>query len=226
MRTHTLGRLTLTLPTLDDLPPAVPLTTDKDTHLDFHYTGSAPRTLHLDGARLISGRITGLATHHTQLHNTRLDGVEFTDCDLGSLHWTDSTLTHTVFRDCTLTGARLDRLTLDNVLFENCALDYATLHHLRATGPLALVKCDLTEAAVHHCDFTNAHLEACGLHHTTFTAGTYHHTDLRGNDLSTLRGAMALKAAIIDRPQHPELTHALTTELNPTFPDTLDDYER
>ncbi|WP_059007469.1 pentapeptide repeat-containing protein [Streptomyces specialis] len=222
MHSRTLGRLTLTLPTLDALSHVTSFD-NGGAFLDFHYTSADPVELSLTGTHFVTGRITGLSARRSRFDNIRLDSVEFTGCDLTSLRWTDSRLTRTVFRDCKLTGAVLERLTLDNVLFEGCTLTYAVLAHLRATGPLALVRCDLTEAAFTRCDLSGAHLEACGLRHTTFTAGTYHRTDLRGNNLSALRGAGALKQVIIDRPQHADLTHALTTELDIAFPDTLDD---
>ncbi|MGK5534121.1 pentapeptide repeat-containing protein [Streptomyces sp. URMC 129] len=230
MHSRTFGHITLTLPALDDpdlyLSSVTSLEGGRGTVQDFQYADASLRELDLADTRLITGRITGLSAQRVRLDCTRLDSIEFSGCDFRSLHWSDSKLSRTVFRDCKLMGATLDQLALDNVLFTGCRLDYATFHQIRAAGPVALVKCTLTEAAFDHCDLSGAHIEACTLHLTEFTAGTYRHTDLRGNDLSTLRGVPALKQILIDRPQQTELAHALTTELGITFGDTLNDPEQ
>ncbi|WP_059006024.1 pentapeptide repeat-containing protein [Streptomyces specialis] len=229
MDSRTLGRITVSLPALDDpdlyLSNVASLEGGRGTVQDFRYADASLRELDLTQAHLVTGRISGLSAQRVRLDGLRVDSVEFDGCDLGSLHWSGSKLSRIVFRNCRLMGAALEQLTLDNVLFEGCRLDYATFDQVRASGPLAFVKCTLTEAAFHRCDLSGSHFEGCGLHLTEFDAGTYRDTDLRGNDLSALRGIPALKEVIIDRPQQAELAHALTAELGIVFADTLDDPE-
>jgi hypothetical protein len=46
---------------------------------------------------------------------------------------------------------------------------------------------------------------------------TFRHFDLRGNDLSTLRGAANLSGAVITREQRQQLAEALVAELDLTY---------
>ncbi|MFE6052656.1 multiple cyclophane-containing RiPP AmcA [Kitasatospora sp. NPDC056446] len=143
--------------------------------------------------------------------------------DLGSMQWSDSKLSRVVFRDCKLMGATLTGLTLDNVLFEGCKLDFAAFTRIRASGPTVFSKCTLTEATFAGCDLNRAVLDDCTLRRTEFEHGSYRELDLRGNDLSELRGAGNLAKVIIDRGQEAELARALVTELEAVFGDDLDD---
>lgn len=120
-------------------------------------------------------------------------------------------------------GATITGTALDNVLFDNCKLDYSAFEQVRATGPVALTKCVLTEASFAGCDLTGSVLDTCTLRLTEFGRGKYQGLDLRSNDLTTLRGVAHLAKVVIDRAQQAELAEALIAELDVTFADTLDD---
>ncbi|WP_051969541.1 pentapeptide repeat-containing protein [Kitasatospora azatica] len=227
MDTRRVGRTSITLPEVSGpgiyLTNVASLENPRGTVQDFRYADADLRELDLLRTHLITGRITGLRADRVQLADLRVDSVEFDSCDLGSTQWSDSKLSRVVFRNCRLMGADLARLTLDNVLFEGCKLDYATWEGIRATGPVAFSKSVLTEATFTGCDLSRAVFDACTLRLTEFGRGTYKELDLRGNDLSTVRGVTTLKKIIIDRSQQPELAEALVAELDVTFGDTLDD---
>ncbi|MEU6972761.1 pentapeptide repeat-containing protein [Kitasatospora aureofaciens] len=118
-------------------------------------------------------------------------------------------------------GATLSGLVLDNVLFENCRFDYATFAGVRTAGPVAFAGCGFTEAVFGTCDLGKAAFEACALRHTEFGPGRYQGLDLRGNDLTELRGVAGLAKVVIDRGQLAELAVALMGELEVTFRDEL-----
>ncbi|MFP8903863.1 pentapeptide repeat-containing protein, partial [Streptomyces atacamensis] len=113
-----------------------------------------------------------------------------------------------------LLGAALDGLVLDDVLFENCKLDYTTFTKVRSTGPVAFAGCILTEATFTDCDLSNVVLSDCTLRLTEFGPGRYRGADLRGNDLTTLRGVAHLAKVRIDLGQQHDLTQALVSELD------------
>ncbi|MEU6743617.1 pentapeptide repeat-containing protein [Streptosporangium sandarakinum] len=73
--------------------------------------------------------------------------------------------------------------------------------------------CSLHEARFDGCDLSDAAFEECDLRLTEFDGGTYRGCDLRGNDLSGLRGVGALKKVIVDRSQLPGLAQALAADL-------------
>lgn len=227
MDSRTFGRVTLTLPGLDEpglyLSNVQSLEGGRGILQDFHYADADLRALELTDAQLVSGKITGLRAARVHLEQLRLSAVEFDNCDLGSATWLDSKLSRVVFRNCKLMGATLSDLTLDDVLFENCRLDYTTLEALRATGPVVFSRCVLAEASITGCALTGAVLDACTLRLTEFGKGRYKDLDLRGNDLSAITGAARLSKVIIDRAQQIELAQALLAELDVTYGEDLDD---
>ncbi|MFE2941791.1 pentapeptide repeat-containing protein [Streptomyces sp. NPDC059255] len=190
---------------------------------DFHYTDADLRDLNLADTHLLNGRITGLKVQRTRLEKLRVDSVEFLGCDLASLRWTDSKVSRAVFRDCKLMGAALEDATLDNVLFENCKLDYSTFTRIRAAAPVIFSKCSLRETTFSAADLGAALIDDCNLRLTEFEGGKYRGLDLRGNDLSQLRGLSSLKQIVIDQAQTLQLAEALTSELDVTFGEDRDD---
>lgn len=226
MDSITLGRVTVTLPRLDEpglyLSNVSSLDSARGIVQDFQYGDVDLRDLdHIDTS-FITGRVSGLRADRVQLDKVRVDSVDFDTCDLAAARISDSKLTRTAFRNCKIMGANLTGLTLDNVFFENCRLDYASFEQVRAIGPVAFSKCVLSEASFTGCDLGGAVLDACTLRLTEFGRGKYQGLDLRGNDLTALRGVANLGKVIIDRAQQAELAEALTAELDVTFADTLD----
>ncbi|SOB81658.1 pentapeptide repeat-containing protein [Streptomyces sp. 1331.2] len=223
----TFGRVTVTLPRLDEpglyLSNVTSLDSARGIVQDFQYGDTELRDLDLTDTSLITGRVSGLRADRVQFDKVRLDSVEFDTCDLATARISDSKLSRAVFRNCKIMGANLTGLTLDNVLFENCKLDYAGFEQVRATGPVAFSKCVLTEASFTGCDLGGTVLDACALRLAEFGRGKYQGLDLRGNDLTSLRGVANLARVIIDRAQQAELAEALIAELDVTFGDTLDE---
>lgn len=225
MGTRTIRRTSVTLPSLDEpglyLSHVSSLESGRGRVAQFHYGDADLRDLELVDTHLIDGRVTRLRTQRARLDKLRVDSVEFTGCDLGSLHWSDSKVTRAVFRDCKLMGATLEDVSLDNVLFENCKLDYSTLTRVRAAGPVIFSQCSLRETTFTAADLSAAMFNDCDLRLAEFASGKYRGLDLRGNDLSQLRGVAVLKQVTIDRAQTLQLAEALAAELDLTYGDDV-----
>ncbi|MFJ8162347.1 pentapeptide repeat-containing protein [Streptomyces sp. NPDC096136] len=223
MSTRTFGHATITLPELDDLGLSLSrvdtLDSPRGTVRDFTYGQADLRSLDLSDARLITGRIAGLHAKRAEFEAVDLHRVEITGSDLGTARWTESKLTRVHIRDCRLMGAALDGLVLDDVLFENCRFDYATFEKVRATGPVAFTGCAFTEATFTDCDLTDAVFSECTLRLTEFGAGRYRDLDLRGNDLSRIRGVANLSKILINPAQQADLAEALVADLDITLAD-------
>lgn len=220
MSTRTFGTATITLPDLDE--PGLYLTgidtldNPRCAVQDFAFGDADLRSLDLSDTRLVTGRIHGVRAQHVGFENLNLHGVEITGSELHAVRWKESKLTRVVIRDTKLLGAALNGLVLDHVLFENCRLDYATFAKVRATGPVAFAGCVLTEATFTDCDLSDVVFSECGLRLTAFGPGRYRDTDLRGNDLSTVRGITHLTRVRIGPGQQHDLIQALVTELGIT----------
>lgn len=227
MDTRTIRRTSLTLPALNEpgryLSHVTSLEAGRGRLVEFHYADADLRDLDLADTHLLDGRITELRARRTRLERIRVDSVEFSGCDLASLQWTDSKVSRVVFRDCKLMGATLEDVTLDNVLFENCKLDYSTFTRVGTAGPVIFSRCSLRETTFSAADLGAALIDDCDLRLTEFHGGKYRGLDLRGNDLSQLRGLASLKQIVIDRAQTLQLAEALTAELDITLGEALDD---
>jgi uncharacterized protein YjbI with pentapeptide repeats len=216
--TRTIGRVTITLPGLNEpglyLSAVDTLDSPRGIVQDFAYENVDLRALDLADTQLVTGRITDVRTKRTVFADLNLHGVEITGSDFGTALWSESKLTRVALRDCKLMGAALNGLVLDDVLFTGCKFDYATFEKIRATGPVAFVDCTFTEATLTNCDLSDAVFSDCGLRMTEFGTGRYRDTDLRGNDLSTIRGAAHLSKARINHGQQAQLAEALVHELD------------
>ncbi|MFI2262856.1 pentapeptide repeat-containing protein [Streptomyces tubercidicus] len=225
MDTRRIRRTSVTLPALTEpglyLSNVTSLEGGRGRVAEFHYADAELRDLDLAESHLMHGRVTGLKTQRTRFDKLRVDSVEFSGCDLSSLRWTDSKVSRAVFRDCKLMGAVLEDVTLDNVLFENCKLDYSTFTRLRAAGSVIFSKCSLRETTFVAADLSAALIDDCDLRLTEFDGGKYIGLDLRGNDLSQLRGLSSLKKTVIDQAQTLQLAEALAAELDVTYGENL-----
>ncbi|WP_326644601.1 pentapeptide repeat-containing protein [Streptosporangium sp. NBC_01755] len=219
MDTRTVRQTSVTLPNLDDtdLDEVDSLEGEHGKLRDFRYLDAHLREPPLSGTQLMDGRVTGLTTQRARLDELRLNSVEFSDCDLSGLRWEDSKLSRVTFTNCKMLGAEWENVTLDDVVFERCKLDYATVTHLRAVGRVIFTGCSLREARFVGSDLSDVAFDECDLHLTEFDGGTYRGCDLRGNDLSGLRGVSALRKIIVDQPQLQGLAQALAAELEVSF---------
>jgi uncharacterized protein YjbI with pentapeptide repeats len=217
MAARTFGRLTVATPDLDEpglyLANVESLDNPRGIVQDFAYGDVELRALDLADVRLVTGRIRGLRTARGAFDAVNPHEVEITGSELGGVRWSESKLTRVHVRDCRLLGAALDGLALDDVLFERCRFDYATFNRVRATGPVVFRECVLTEAEFTDCDLSGVVFSACKLGLTAFGAGRYRDTDLRGNDLSAVRGVAHLAQVRIGPAQVGDLAEALVGEL-------------
>lgn len=224
METLTIRDTHVSLPDVDESDLRAVSSLESDGPLEyFAYRDHELRLVEVLGARLHDGQVERIHTERTRIVDSRLSGVEFTDCDLNSFAVTDVKLARVRFTNCRLLGATLSEVTLEDVVFERCRLDYATFNHVVAKGPVAFVGCSLTEAEFNGSDLGKAVFSENRLAQTQFGPGTYRGTDLRENDLSAISGVINLRRALLDRHQLSDLTSALAGDLDLTFDDEFDD---
>ncbi|GAA4199645.1 hypothetical protein GCM10022252_51720 [Streptosporangium oxazolinicum] len=220
MDTRTVRETSVTLPDLDDadLDEVDSLEGEHGKLRDFRYADARLRELSLSGTQLMDGRVIGLTTQRARLDDLRLHSVEFSDCDLSDLHWEDSKLSRVTFTNCKMLGTVWEGITLDDVVFEGCKLDLAAFTRVRATGSVIFSSCSLRDARFSAADLSSGvAIDDCDLTLAEFDDGKYRDLDLRGNDLSGIRGVSALKHIIIDRPQLQGLAEAFAAEMEITI---------
>ena len=185
----------------------------------FAFGGASLRELDLRDVTWRQGVLRELRTERTSMTALDARSVEFTGCELGSLRWTRGKLTRARFDGCKLLGARFADLTSSSVVFTDGKLDYAVFDRVRASGPVVFVRCSLREAVFTGCNLAGCLFDECDLSAAEFGPGHYRGCDLRGNDLSAIRGAHHLKNIVLDRVQVLQLAEALVADLGVTFPD-------
>jgi uncharacterized protein YjbI with pentapeptide repeats len=109
--------------------------------------------------------------------NRRVVGVEFLRAELQTVRLTGADLAESTFRDVRFVGCRLDlaaaRLSkFERVVFSDCRLEEFDLYGSQLQDVL---------------------FERCALREATFTGVTSKRVELRGCDLTALRGAEALR---------------------------------
>lgn len=183
----------------------------------FRYTGGRPRALKLDRISLLDGVVDDLAVSGAVLSAVRVDSVTFDNCDLSSLSWTKGRIARTRFAASRLLGARFDDTAMEHLVFEDCRLDYASFTGLKVGGPVVFRGCSLREARFSGGSLGKVLFDGCDLESTEFEPGGYAGCDLRGNDLSSVRGVANLRRVVIDPPQGMELAAALLADLEVSF---------
>jgi uncharacterized protein YjbI with pentapeptide repeats len=185
----------------------------------FELAGTRMRALDVTDMHLVDGRVRAVRAEAAVVKRLTAQSVEFANCELGNLRWTGGKLSRTRFDGCKLLAARFENVTLDHVVFSDCKLDYAVLSQVRATGPVLFVRCSLREAEFRGCDLARSLFDDCDLGLADFGPGGYRGCDLRGNDLSAIRGVHHLRRVVIDRAQLLQLAEALAADLEVSFGD-------
>jgi uncharacterized protein YjbI with pentapeptide repeats len=185
----------------------------------FELAETRVRVLDVKDVQLADGRVRAVRAEAAGVQGLTARSVEFTSCELGNVRWTGGKLSRTRFDGCKLLAARFENVTLDHVVFSDCKLDYALLSQVRATGPVLFIRCSLREAEFRGCDLGRSVFDDCDLGLADFGPGAYRGCDLRGNDLSGIRGVRHLSRVVIDRAQVLQLAEALAADLEVSFGD-------
>jgi uncharacterized protein YjbI with pentapeptide repeats len=188
----------------------------------FNYRGHAIRHLSVTDRTLSNGRVSKVEAQRATISRLNAQSVEFDQCVLSSADWDECVLSRVVFRNCKILGAAFTNNKWSNLVFEDCKIEYTTFNSVRAGAPVVFVNSTLSDVTFEGCDLPNGHMSGCALRGVEFVGGGYHRFDLRGNDLSTIRGASNLDGVVISRAQRQELAEALVSELNLHYVDNGD----
>ena len=155
-----------------------------------------------DGPDPLEGpaQLGGMEIRESVVEGLRLTDVEVRDCDLSGLVADGASLTRVRFVGCRLTGLVLSAARLNDVSFEDCHADLinfrmARLQRIRLAGTRCR-QADLLDAQV-----ADLSTEGADLHGATFEQARISVADLRGADLEDIRGASALRGAVISAEQ-------------------------
>jgi uncharacterized protein YjbI with pentapeptide repeats len=214
VKTTRYGLVEVVEPDLDDELRQVSELGQRGPLADFAYADRSLRQLDLTDRRLARGRVVRVEIQRAEFTEVVFDSISFDRCAVLAGRWQDCTLTRVEFRDCKMIGAMVSQQKWANVVFRACVIEYSTLDAVRASGPVVFVDCRLREVTFSDCRLPRGHMRGCELDAVEFVGGDYRDFDLRGNDLSTLRGAASLGGAVITPAQRQELAEALVAEID------------
>jgi uncharacterized protein YjbI with pentapeptide repeats len=180
---------------------------------DFRLAPAEVLSLELSGQRLVTGSVSGLRTRNAKLDDLGMDSVDFAGCELSRATFTGGKWSRVRFTDCKILSGQFRDLTFENVVFDHCKLDLAVFQAVTAKGPVIFGNCSLEETWFTGCDLSHVAFDECRMVATSFQRSTCKGTDLRGNDLSRIRGIPSLAKAVIDPAQVVQLGHALVIDL-------------
>jgi uncharacterized protein YjbI with pentapeptide repeats len=203
------------LPSVDDVPlDAVDSLDGAPVVLsEFHFADGGPRSLELVDRRLDTGLISGLRVEYAVFDAMRVEAVDFARCDLSQAVFRGGRWTRVRFTDCKILSGRFDGAVLENVVFDRCKLDYTVFRDITAKGPVVFRDCSLEEAWFSGSNLAKAAFDECRMRLTSFERSSCQGMDLRGNELSEIRGITTLAGAVVDPVQTIQLGRALVGDI-------------
>lgn len=206
-------------------PPLAPRPPDVPPRLEV--VGQA-ETLSLRGSEFDEILIQGADLSSQVAHDLRLERVRLQDVDLTGIAargWTlrDALVAGGAWSNAEATGADIARVeatgvratganfadaAIADVVFESCRLDLA-LFRFAVLNRVIFRDCRLDEADFYGSKLTSVAFEQCSLVRVSFEAGTFSRCEIRGCDLTELRGAEQLAGVRMRLPEVMQIAGAL-----------------
>jgi uncharacterized protein YjbI with pentapeptide repeats len=199
--------------TLTDLTDGIELA---EVDVTGDVAGVAAADVEISAARISAMRFTGADLDRIRMVDTVID-----DCDLSGVLLTESSLTRVAWRGCRLSGIVFARATLRDVHFVECKLDDASLRMATAER-IQFDGCNLRRADLHGARLAGARFFDCDLAGTEFSKASLTGARLHGSTLDGVKGATALRGAVIDSAQVVPLGAALLAALGIVLDDERD----
>ena len=197
-------------------PPLARHRPDVPEHLDFARVDDGP----LSGRRLEEVALEGCALSARDAHDLRFDSVRLHETDLSGLaargftirdgvvtngSWSniqavEGTLMRLEATGVRATGANFSEATLSDVLFSNCRLDLA-LFRFAKLDRVVFEGCRIEDADFYGATLTSVVVEHCFLTNADFDRATFSRCEIRGGDLSGLKGIASLRGVRMGLPE-------------------------
>lgn len=141
-------------------------------------------------------RLTGLRLTGWRLDRLRMIDVLVEDCELSAVTLPAAHLTRVEFRRCRLSGLSAPNLKARHVRFTDCRAD-GTSFRMSSWDLAELSSVDLRDADFHAATLAGVRLLDCDLTRADISKATLAGTALHGSTVEGLRGADALRGAVI-----------------------------
>src|SRR5579871_3358502 len=160
------------------------------------------------GSRLNAVRLTGAV-----FDECRFVDVVFEDCELSGATVDNATWVRVLFRRCRMSGVVATALRAEDVRFADCKVDGANFRG-STLERCAFEDCDLAGADFYGATIAPGALRRCRLSAVELSKARCDGLDLRGSILDGIKGASALRSAVITSDQMVPLGLALLATLD------------
>ncbi|HUR77363.1 MAG TPA: pentapeptide repeat-containing protein [Acidimicrobiales bacterium] len=172
------------------------------------YVGQSAQRFEMSHVEVRGGRWSGVT-----FEGLRAFELRFAGCDLaGVVLEGEVVLRNVAFAQCRLSGAVFAGAQLHNVAFEDCSLDDVNLRMVSAQK-VSFSGCNLVAADFQAAALEDVRMHRCDLRGADFGKARMRAVDLRGSELSDLRGADSLSGATVDSAQVIALARGLAQAL-------------
>ena len=168
-------------------------------------TGEVAGDRQAEYVEVASSRLAGLRLTGWRIDHLRMVDVLIEDCELSAVTLPAAHLTRVEFRRCRLSGLSAPNLKARHVRFTDCRAD-GTSFRMSSWDVAELSSVDLRDADFHASTLAGVRLVDCDLARADVSKATMDGTALHGSTLEGLRGADALRGAVIASDQVVSLT--------------------
>ncbi|MGC7096743.1 pentapeptide repeat-containing protein [Amycolatopsis lurida] len=154
---------------------------------------------------------TAVNLSETVLGPLELDDTALIDADLSNAAWRRVQARRVELLQCRGIGWQLELMQAQDVFVEDSRLDYAVIRIEKVKGHLVLAGCSLREAVITG-DLSNVLFTDCDLTGAEFQATKAGGCDLRGSELTGVRGLLTLRGATLDASQAGSAAAAIVTD--------------
>lgn len=149
-----------------------------------------------DGSDISGCLLTGARFNGAGLLRWRVADTVFKQCDLSAAQLSEAALSRVRFEDCRLLSIDLSGANLRDVVFSECRLVDANLRMVSAVHT-HFERCQLSRADLYGARLSGATIFDCDLEAALLSRANFERARLHGSNLRALKGADALKGAVI-----------------------------
>ncbi len=163
--------------------------------------------------RVEASKLSGTLMNGLKLDKCELSDVAVKAADITAFQTYKASFQRVSFVDTRATGADFAEGYFEDCLFKNVKLDEAGFR-MAQFKRVCFENCVLNKTDFYQAKLSQVRFENCELEYTSFDQALCKSVDLRGENLSLIKGILGLKHAIISQEQLIQIAPLLAHELN------------
>jgi uncharacterized protein YjbI with pentapeptide repeats len=165
---------------------------------DLALAGAEPVYAVAANVQFLASRITKVSLAESELSRFDAADVEFHDCNLSNVRFTDASFRRVLLSQCKLTGVQTKASNFSDVEFRNCRLEFASFEKAKFNR-VTFRGCRLRDAAFFDASFENVRFADCDFVGATFTRVRAKNSEMRRSLLTGVRGLGELRGIAMER---------------------------